>query len=103
MHKADEKTVNRHIASFLRQNPKKWEQLDKVQGITISCTSDDHIHVQLEMYDNNIVRFLITGTRCNMVICGNALTHEIIRKPRNARPWDMAEYDTWVYRIKELV
>lgn len=51
----------------------------------------------------NIARYLIEGTRCNMTITANTLTREIVRKPRNAKPFFVAETDCWAGDILRAV
>lgn len=79
------------IAQVIKRNSTKKTQLEKVAEISCHLTSDAGISIECEMYDNNIVRFLITGTRCGMTITYNTKTWEIVRKPRGAKPW----YRTW--------
>lgn len=66
---------------------KKLADLDKMQGICLHLTSDDAMDVTVEMFNNNIIRYLIKGTRCNMTLCFNSMTFEICRKPRGENPW----------------
>ena len=103
MKKANEKQIIKNIANIIKGNEKKIEQLDKVQSICVHCTSDDHIRIRCELYYNNIVRYLIEGTRCNMTITANTLTKEIVRKPRNEKAWYVAETDCWAGDILALV
>ena len=79
------------IANVVRNNKEKMMQLEKVQDICIHLTSDDGILVYAEMYDGNIVRFLIRGTRCGMTITYNTITGELVRKPKGKKPW----YTVW--------
>lgn len=102
MKRADEKQIAKNIARILRCNTNKIEQLDKVQSISIHCTSDDHIRVKCELYHGNIVRYLIEGTRAGMTIAANTLTNEIVRKPRNEKAWYEAEVDCWASDILAL-
>lgn len=103
MKRANESQVIKNIARILRNNAKKVEQLDKVQSISVHCTSDDHIRIKCEMYYNNIVRYLIEGTMSGMTITANALTNQIVRKPRNEKAWYEAEVDCWASDILALV
>lgn len=79
------------IAQAIKRNEIKRQQLEKVAEISCHLTSDAGISIDAELYDNNICRFLIRGTRCGMTITFNTLTWEIVRKPRGAKPW----YKTW--------
>lgn len=75
------------VAQVIKRNETKRKQLEKVADICCHLTSDAGISIVAEMYSNNIVRFLITGTRCGMTITYNTLTWEIVRKPRGEKPW----------------
>ena len=97
--RANTEQVIKNIARIIRNNEKKIEQLEKVQGITMNCTSDDHIRIKCEMYQNNIVRYLIEGTMSGMTITANTLTNEITRKHRNEKAWYEAEVDCWASDI----
>ena len=101
--RADECQINKNIARIIKNNPKKIEQLNKVQDISIHCTSDDHIRIKCELYRNKIARYIITGTRSGMIITANIITGEIVRKPRSEKPWAEAETQTWVSDILKLV
>lgn len=83
--------VENLIAKVVNLHDKKRKQLEKVAEISCHLTSDAGIAVKTELYNNNICRFLITGTRCGMTITYNMLTWEIVRKPRGAAPW----YTEW--------
>ena len=80
-------SVERHIKNALAENPKKKSQFQKVVDFSQNLTSQDTLAVTAELYDNNIVRYLIEGTRSSMTLTVNALTNEVKRKPRNAIPW----------------
>ena len=86
------KQIARNIANICFNNPEKEEQLEKVQDICFHLTSDDGISVETEIYADGIVRYLITGTRCNMTITAKEPEHKVIRKPRGISPafisWD---------------
>lgn len=103
MKRANKNQVIKNIARIIRNNEKKIEQLDKVQSISVHCTSDDHIRIKCEMYHNNIVRYLIEGTMSGMTITANTLTNQIVRKPRNEKAWYEAEADCWASDILSLV
>ena len=103
MKRANEKQIIKNIARIIRNKENKIEQLDKVQSISIHCTSDDHIRIKCELYHGNIVRYLIEGTRSGMTITADALTNEIVRKPRNEKAWYEAEVDCWASDILALV
>lgn len=75
------------IAQVVKRNEKKRQQLEKVAEISCHLTSDAGINIEAELYNNNICRFLISGTRCGMTITYNTLTWEIVRKPRGEKPW----------------
>lgn len=77
----------RLIADLCRRHDRKREQLARVVDITVTHTSDAGLDVVFEMYQGDVCRFVITGTRCGMVITYHALTNELCRKPRGARPW----------------
>ena len=79
--------VERQIANILKNNEKKREQLRKVGERSYYLTTQDRLDVTCEAYNNCIVRFVITGTRAGMVLTVNTLTGEIVRKPRNEKPW----------------
>jgi hypothetical protein len=95
MKKANTNQIIKNIAIILKHNPAKVKQLEKVWSISENCTSDNHIEIICEMYSNNIVRYLITGTRSGMTITANALTYEIVRKRRNEKPWIQRECECW--------
>lgn len=89
--------------------PEKLAQFNKLCDRCYYLTSDTGITVSMEMYDGNIVRLVITGTRCQMTVCYNALTWELLRKPRGAKPWFTAgpvqasgEYDALFPVDREL-
>ncbi len=84
--RSNPKQIARNIAVILKHNPKKVDQLKKVGDICCHLTSDDGISVDWEYYGGGLVRYLITGTRCGMTVTANAITNEIQRKPRGARP-----------------
>ncbi len=98
-----DKQIIKNIANLIKDNTKKIEQLRKVQDITFNLTSDDYIDIKMECYENNIVRYLIEGTRANMTITANVLKKEIIRKPRNEKPWYSANGRAWAYEILDEV
>lgn len=75
------------IAQVVRKHEVKRLQLEKVAEISCHLTSDAGIHITAELYNNNICRFLIEGTRCGMTITYHTLTLEIVRKPRGEKPW----------------
>ena len=64
---------------------------------------DDHIRIRCELYQNNIARYLIEGTRSGMTITANTLTNEITRKHRNEKAWYEAEVECWVEDILKHV
>lgn len=103
MSRADRNQIIKNIARIIRNKDKKIEQLNKVQSISINCTSDDHIRIKCELYHNNIVRYLIEGTMSGMTVTANTLTNEIVRKPRNEKAWYTAEVDCWASDILTLV
>lgn len=80
-----------NVISDIR-NARKMEQFLTLQDICFTMTSDDFIEVKCELYDNNVVRYLIYGTRCNMTLTYNALTQKTVRKSRKARPWHTEEF-----------
>ena len=95
--------IMQNIAVLIWDKPKKLEQLQKVGEITFTCTSDDYIYITAELYCNNLVRYLITGTRSNMTITANPITRQIIRKPRNLKPYMVAETECWVRDIQIII
>ena len=101
--KANRQQIINNIATIIRDKDKKIEQLEKVQGITMTCTSDDRIYIICELYCDNIVRYLIEGTRSSMTITANMATNEIIRKPNGIKPWQVAETDCWAFEILKKV
>ena len=101
--RANREQVIKNIARIIKGNDKKIEQLQKVQSISIHCTSDDHIRIRCELYRNHIARYLIEGTRSGMTITANVITNEIARKPRGEKAWYEAETDCWAGDILKLV
>lgn len=81
-----------NLANVLRINETKMNQFLKIRDICEHLTSNDGITVEIELYDNNIVRYLIEGTRCKFTCTFNAIDKTVIRKPRNAKPF----FTTWV-------
>lgn len=94
------------IANICKRHSVKKTQLEAVQKITSHLTSDDGVLVEMELYDGNICRFLIKGTRSSVTITYNMLTWDLARKPINAKPW----YTNWMHthasdileRVEEL-
>lgn len=103
--KANKAQVINNIALAIYDKPKKVKQLIKVQSITIEMTSDDHIEVTCEMYTNNIVRYLIKGTRSSATITVNTITNEIARKPYKASPLYISDISNnlWCFEILEKI
>lgn len=97
--RANREQILRNIALILKHNPQKVAQLEKVGDITVHMTSDDHVNIDIELYDNNIVRYLIEGTRSGCTMTVDMKTMKVIRKPRNLRPWVTAWTDMQVYEI----
>lgn len=95
--------VERNIANIIVANEKKAAELEKVQDITLHCTSDDGIKVTAELYSGDIARYLIEGTRAKMTITVHAKTRELTRKPRNEKPWSSVEFRTYCSDIKRIV
>ncbi len=87
------------IARLCKVHEIKKEQLERLKDITLNCTSDAGIDIDLELYDNSICRFIVNGTRSKMTITYNALTWELTRKPRNAKPWETAHIHANAYDI----
>lgn len=100
--RANSEQIIRNIAMILKHNPQKVAQLNKVGDITCHLTSDDHVNITVELYRNNIARYLIKGTRCRATVTANIRTMELTRKPRNEKPWAYAWTDAWVYDIIRL-
>lgn len=103
MRKADSNQIAMNIARLIWDKAKKIEQLNKVQGITMTCTSDDHIHVICELHHNNIVRYLIEGTRSKMVVTANCETREMLRLPRGSEASHKNECDMWCTDIQNHI
>lgn len=97
--RASREQIIRNIAVILKHNPQKVAQLEKVGDITVHLTSDDSAWCEVELYYNNIVRYLITGTRSSCTITADLKTMQVIRKPRNAKPWANACVDLQVFDI----
>lgn len=95
--------ILRNIAVLIWDKPKKLEQLQKVGEITFTCTSDDYIYITAELYHNNLVRYLITGTRSCMTVTADPITRQIIRKPRNLKPLASATTECWVADIQTII
>ena len=87
------------IANIINRHEDKRKQLETIQSICIHLTSDDGITIEAELYDNNICRFLIKGTRCSMTITYDTLTWELCRKPKNTKPWHSTWIATNTYKI----
>ena len=85
--------VCKHIARIMSYNPNKARQVEKVASISFHLTSASSARVTCELYDGNIMRFLIVGTRSSCTITANTITNEIVRKPRGAKPWYETEID----------
>ena len=100
---ANRKQIIRNIVNIIKGNSKKINQLETVQDITFTCTSDDHINIICELYHGNIVRYVINGTRSGMVITADALTGEIVRKPYKENPWSVTETECYVSEILKEV
>lgn len=103
MRRADPEQVARNIALLIWDKEKKLEQLDKVQGITVRCTSDDHINIICEIHHDGIVRYLIEGTRSGMTVTADTETREIVRLPRGSKACITCETDMWVGDIQKYV
>lgn len=103
--KANKTQVINNIALAIYDKPEKIKQLIKVQSITIEMTSDDHIDVTCEMYANNIVRYLIKGTRSNTTVTINTLTNEVTRKPYKVSPLYISDisHNLWCFEILEKI
>jgi hypothetical protein len=92
-----------NMANAIARNPKKYEQLQTVNDICHTLTSDAGIDVTAEIYSGNIVRYLINGTRCSMTLTFNAITYEIVRKKRNERPIYTKSFHSYAYNIIDAV
>lgn len=103
--KANKAQIINNIALAIYNKPEKVKQLIKVQSITIEMTSDDHIDVDCEMYGNNIVRYLIRGTRSNTTVTINTLTNEITRKPYKVNPLYISNisHNLWCFEILKKI
>ena len=85
------KQLERNIARLIALNPEKVNQLDKLQDLCLYYTSDDDVTIRSELYHDDIVRYIITGTRCIMTITAHSKTGELVRKPRGEDPWAYTE------------
>lgn len=103
--KANKTQIVNNIALAIYNKPEKIKQLIKVQSITLEMTSDDHIDVTCEMYGNNIVRYLINGTRSNTTITVNTITNEITRKPYKVTSLYVSDISNnlWCFEILEKI
>lgn len=95
--------IEKNIANILRSNPIKLNQMKTVQDICYHLTSDDGIWITAELYNNNIVRYLIQGTRSGMTITAHTLTNSITRKPIGVKPWATRIIDTRVSNILDRI
>ena len=89
--------VCKHIARIMSYNPSKARQVEKVASISSHLTSASSARVTCELYDGNIMRFVIVGTRSSATITANTITNEIVRKPRGAKPWYEIDVDVEIY------
>jgi len=96
--------IERNIAITLAHNPEKIAQLERVQDISWHLTGGDGIQIEAELYAGGIIRYLITGTRSGMTVTAKEPEHEIIRKPRGAKPWmTKSDYNRHAGDILEYV
>ena len=100
------KNIAYEIADIIKENEIKIQQLQKVQSICMTITSDDGIDVDVELY-SSYTRYIITGTRCQMVICYDYNNKTFVRKKRNEKPELKKNYHTncrdifnWIDDIK---
>ena len=93
------KQIEKRVAICLAKHENKMRQFMKLKDICVALTSDAGITITSELYNNHICRFVIEGTRCNMVICYDTITWELKRKPRNEKPWDVTEIKSNCYDI----
>lgn len=96
-----EKRLNYEIASIISYHVEKLEKLLKLQEITRNYTSDDGVEVQCELY-NGYTRYLLTGCRCNMTLCYDVNTKNLIRKKRNDKAEFIKHYYTNISDILKL-
>ena len=83
----NERQILRNIAHVCLTHPEKMTQLETVRSITFDCTSDDEVQIVSELYNNNICRVRITGTRSRMTATYNTLSMELCRKKWGEIPW----------------
>lgn len=102
--KATENMIAKNIARAIRGNEKKMEQLTKLKDRCVYLTSSDGICITAELYEGNIARFVIEGTRSSMTVTVNTVKNEIVRKPRGAEPWYTVKMCNMnVYQIEEEI
>lgn len=64
----------------------------------------------VDVMENRIIRFVVTGTRCKMTVCWDLDKHEVIRQPRGlkvhpiqGKPTFWKDIDIYWDEIDELV
>lgn len=85
--KVNTNQIVKNIANAIKNNPNKIEQLEKVKDITLHYTSDSNCRIVIEMYNNNIVRYIVNGTKAQTIITYNTTTKQLVRKPYKQNPW----------------
>ena len=97
--------IFKNIAAILNdeRNARKLEQFMTAYDITEHITSDGGCDIKAELYNGNIVRYIITGTRSNVTITANTITCEIVRKKRNEKPWQVVEFHANFEDIAQLI
>lgn len=85
--KVNTNQIVKNIANAIKNNPNKIEQLEKVKDITLHYTSDNNCRIVIEMYNNNIVRYIVNGTKSQTIVTYNTATKQIVRKPYKEIPW----------------
>lgn len=103
--KGNKEQIIRNIALAIRGNAKKIKQLETVQDITITCTSDDAINITAEIYADGIARYLIRGTRSSVTVTVKTTTNELVRKTRGTKPVFVTEIysNVWMWEILDKV
>lgn len=75
------------LKRLLELYPQKMEQFQKAYDRTFALTSSDSCDVTVEVYNNNIARYIVEGTRSKFSICFNPISMQLSRKPYKEKPW----------------
>ena len=90
------------LAYILSSDSKKLEQVEKVADINWNLTTSDEVHVLVEMMEQHIVRYTITGTRSEVRFCWSVDEQKIIRQPRGLQRhplFDEINFDQYVWGL----